>query len=215
MTAQSILAAPIVEDRGNTMPAKQKPASDAQDEAGLIARAQEGDERAVSQLYHQYAPGIYGYIASRVGDPAVADDLTSEAFLRALEGLPQFEVRGVPLSAWLYRIAHDRMVDHFRRQARRPTIPLEDGLLSTDELYPPRGGIDEHVEARLRTEQLNKAIERLTAEQHQVILLRFVAGFKLHEIAYVMDKSTSAIKMLQFRALTRLREWVASADTLR
>jgi RNA polymerase sigma-70 factor (ECF subfamily) len=197
------------------MPAKQKPTSGAQKEASLIARAQEGDEGAVSQLYHRYAPGIYGYMASRVGDPAVADDLTSEVFVRALEGLPQFEVRDVPLSAWLYRIAHARMVDHFRRQARRPTVPLEEGLLVTDELYPPQAGIDKEVEARLRMEQLSKAIERLTAEQHQVILLRFVAGFKLKEIAYVMDKSTSAIKMLQFRALTRLRKLVAPTDTLR
>jgi RNA polymerase sigma-70 factor, ECF subfamily len=190
------------------MPSAQKLAPDAQEEAGLIARAQEGDEQAVSQLYRHYAPAIYGYIASRVGDPAVADDLTSEVFLRALEGLPQFEYRGIPISAWLYRMAHDRMVDHFRQQARRPDMPLEDERLATDELYPPQVGIDQEVETHLRMELLGEAVKRLTAEQHQVILLRFVAGFKLHEIAYVMDKSTEAIKMLQLRALTRLRQWV-------
>jgi RNA polymerase sigma-70 factor (ECF subfamily) len=208
MNARSVLANHFVGDRWNTMPSKQKPASDTQAEASLIARAQEGDGSAVSKLYQQHAPGIYGYIASRVGDPAIAEDLTSEVFLRALEGLPQFEVRGVPLSAWLYRIAHDRVVDHFRRQARRPTMPLK------EELLPIQAGIDEQVEARLWTEQLGEAIKGLTAEQHQVILLRFVAGFKLREIAYVMDKSTDAIKMLQLRALTRLRECVARTSTL-
>jgi RNA polymerase sigma-70 factor (ECF subfamily) len=197
MSAQSILV-----DRWKAMPSQEETALNAEEEASLVARAKEGDETAVSQLYRQYAPGIYGYIASRVGDPAVADDLASEVFLRALEGLPRFEYRGISISSWLYRMAHDRMADHFRRQARRPTIPLEDKLL------PAQEGLDQEVDARLRTEQLGKAIERLTAEQHQVILLRFVAGFKLKEIAYVMDRSTDAIKMLQLRALTRLRQLV-------
>ena len=201
MTAQSILVT-----RWKAAPPDGGPALSAQEEASLIARAKEGDGNAVGQLYRRYAPMIYGYLASRVGDSAVADDLTSEVFLRALEGLPQFEYRGIPISAWLYRIAHDRMADHFRRQARRPTLPLEDDLL------PAEGGVDQEVEARLGTEQLGKAMERLTAEQHQVILLRFVAGLKLKEIAYVMDKSTDAIKMLQLRALTRLRQLVAQTS---
>ena len=201
MTAQSILV-----DRWKAMPSEQEAALSAQEEASLVAQAKDGDGRAVSQLYRQYAPKIYGYIASRVGDSAVADDLTSEVFLRALEGLPQFEYRGISISAWLYRIAHDRMADHFRRQARRPTIPLQ------SELLPVQDGIDQEVDDRLRTEQLGKAIERLTAEQHQVILLRFIAGLKLKEIGYVMGKSIDAVKMLQLRALARLRQLVVQTS---
>jgi RNA polymerase sigma-70 factor (ECF subfamily) len=185
------------------MLSQEETALSAEEESSLVARAKEGDETAISQLYRQYAPGIYGYIACRVRDPAAVDDLTSEVFLRALEGLAQFEYRGIAISAWLYRIAHDRMADHFRRQARRPTISLE------DEFLPAQDGIDQEVDARLRVEQVGKTIERLTAEQHQVILLRFVAGFTLKEVAYVMDRSTGAIKMLQLRALTRLRQLVA------
>jgi RNA polymerase sigma-70 factor (ECF subfamily) len=185
------------------MPIEQESASSLQEEASLVARAKEGDETAISQLYRQNAPGIYGYVVSRVRDPALADDLTSEVFLRALEGLAQFEYRGIAISAWLYRIAHDRIADHFRRQAQRPTIPLEDDLL------PAQDGIDQEVDARLRVEHVGKAIEQLTAEQHQVILLRFVAGLKLGEVAHVMDRSAGAIKMLQLRALTRLRQLVA------
>ena len=184
------------------MPSQENVGLSTEQETGLVARAKEGDETAISQLYRQYAPGIYGYIAGRVGDSATAQDLTSEVFLRALEGLPQFEYRGIPFSAWLYRIAHDRIADHFRRQGRRPTVPLE------DELLPAQDGIVQVADDHLRVEQVGKAIERLSAEQHQVILLRFVAGFKLKEIAYVMDKSTAAVKMLQLRALTRLRQWV-------
>lgn len=185
------------------MSIEQGPTPDPQDQASLIARAKNGEEAALSHLYRQNAPGIYGYVASRVHDPALADDLTSEVFLRALEGLDQFEYRGIAISAWLYRIAHDRIADHFRRQVQRPTIPLQDDLL------PAQNGIDQEVDTRLQVSQVAEAIEQLTAEQHQVVLLRFVAGLKLKEIAYVMDRSTDAIKMLQLRALTRLRQLVA------
>jgi RNA polymerase sigma-70 factor (ECF subfamily) len=184
------------------MPQSSRAAPDTQGQTDLIARAQQGDERAITELYRRYAPGIYRYLVSRVGDAALAEDLTSEVFLHALEGLPHYEDRGHPFSAWLYRMAHDRMVDHFRRQARRPVTPLQ------DERLPVQVEVDEQVETRLRMEQLGKAIDALTPDQHQVILLRFVAGFKLREVAYVMDKSTAAIKMLQLRALTQLRQKV-------
>ena len=196
----------MVANRAQAMSSEKGVTLSVQEETRLVAQAKRGNEAAVSQLYRQYAPGIYGYVASRVREPAVADDLTSEVFLRALEGLPRFEDRGISLSAWLYRIAHDRTVDHFRRQARRPTLPLD------DEFLPAQEGLEHEVDVRLGMEQLRGAMEKLTAEQHQVILLRFISGLKLQEIAYVMDKSTDAIKMLQLRALTRLRQLVAHTD---
>ncbi|MBN1934833.1 MAG: sigma-70 family RNA polymerase sigma factor [Anaerolineae bacterium] len=201
MNAQLVLV-----DRRQPVSAKKGTTLSDHQESGLIVRAKRGEEAAIGQLYCQHAPGIYGYIASRVGDPALADDLTSEAFLCALEGLQKFEHRGVSISAWLYRIAHDRIADHFRRQARRPTLPLE------EEHLPAQDEFDQQVDVHLDMDQLGKAIERLTAEQHQVVLLRFVAGLKLQEIAYVMDKSADAVKMLQLRALTRLRQLVAQTS---
>jgi RNA polymerase sigma-70 factor (ECF subfamily) len=201
MTTGSILIT-----RQKTMPPREGSALSVEEETSLVARAKRGDEAAISQLYRQYAPAIYGYVASRVRDSAVADDLTSEVFLRALEGLPRFEYRGVPVSAWLYRIAHDRMVDHFRQQARRPTMPLENELLSVQD------EIEQEVDTRLRVQQLREAIDQLTAEQHQVILLRFSAGLKLKEVAYVMNKSIEAVKMLQWRALARLKQLTAQTS---
>ena len=179
----------------------------AEKEASLIARAKRGDEAAISQLYRQYAPRIYGYVASRVGDPTLADDLTSDVFLRALEGLPGFEYRGISLGAWLYRIAHDRVADHFRKQARRQTSPLENGML------PPQNGVEPQVEANLEAQRLKQAIEQLTDDQQQVVLLRFNAGLKLRETAYVMDRSIGAVKMLQMRALTSLRQLMGQGKT--
>jgi RNA polymerase sigma-70 factor (ECF subfamily) len=196
----------ILVNRQKATPSEEEATLGIEEEATLVAQAKRGDEAAISQLYRQHAPAIYAYVASRVGDPAVIDDLTSEVFLRALEGLPRFEYRGVSISAWLYRMAHDRIADHFRRQARRPTVPLE------NELLPAQDGLEQEVDDRLRVEQLRESIERLTAEQHQVILLRFTAGLKLQEIAYVMDKSVDAVKMLQLRALTRLKQLTGQAS---
>ena len=174
----------------------------AEEEARLITRAKRGDEAAISQLYRHYAPRIYGYVAGRVGDPGLADDLTSDVFLRALEGLPRFEYRGISFGAWLYRIAHDRVADHFRRQARRQVIPLENSPLV------PQPDVAREAEANLEAQRLRDAISHLTADQQQVILLRFSAGLKLREAAYVMDRSIDAVKMLQARALANLRKLV-------
>ena len=182
-----------------------EPALSAEKEASLITQAKKGNEAAISQLYRQHAPGIYGYVARRVGDPALADDLTSDVFLRALEGLPRFEYRGISFRAWLYRIAHDRVADHFRQQARRPIVPLEDGFLH------PQTDVEREVEASLEAARLRRAIEQLTTDQQQVVLLRFNAGLKLKEAAYVMDRSIDAVKMLQSRALTSLRQLVDQA----
>jgi RNA polymerase sigma-70 factor (ECF subfamily) len=182
-----------------------EPALSAEKEASLITQAKKGNEAAISQLYRQHAPGIYGYVARRVGDPALADDLTSDVFLRALEGLPRFEYRSISFRAWLYRIAHDRVADHFRQQARRPIVPLEDGFLH------PQTDVERQVEASLEAARLRGAIEQLTTDQQQVVLLRFNAGLKLKEAAYVMDRSIDAVKMLQSRALTSLRQLVDQA----
>jgi len=177
-------------------------ALNADEEARLITRAKRGDEAAISQLYRHYAPRIYGYVAGRVGDPGLADDLTSDVFLRALEGLPRFEYRGISFGAWLYRIAHDRVADHFRRQARRQVIPLENSPLV------PQPDVAREAEANLEAQRLRDAIGHLTADQQQVVLLRFSAGLKLREAAYVMDRSIDAVKMLQARALANLRKLV-------
>ena len=185
----------------------------AQEEAAIVARARDGDAAAIGQLYRRYAPGIYGYLASRLGDPAASEDLTSEVFERALEGLPRYEQRGVSIASWLYRIAHDRLADHLRRRAQRPTLPLDERLLGGQGPLVQEGFASQ-VDARLAGEQLagavlGPAIAQLTAEQQQVIALRFYADLKQVEIAYVMDKSTDAIKKLEWRAITRLRELVA------
>ncbi len=169
------------------------------DESLLIERAKRYDQRAISELYKRHVQSIYRYIYYRVGDVTVAEDLTAEVFLRALEGLAGFTYRGVPFSAWLHRIAYARVMDHFRQQARRELLPLDERLVSTGK------GPQATVEARLDHEELQSAIAQLTTEQQQVVILKFVEGLSNAEVARILGKSEGAVKSLQHRALNSLQ----------
>ena len=169
------------------------------DESLLIERAKRYDPKAISELYKRHVQDIYRYIYYRVGDVNVAEDLTADVFLRALEGLAGFTYRGVPFSAWLYRIAHARVMDHFRQQARRELLPLDERLVATGK------GPQATVEARLDCEELQSAIAQLTTDQQQVIILKFVEGLSNAEAARILGKTEGAVKALQHRALNSLQ----------
>lgn len=137
------------------------------DEQRLIQRAQADDPEAVSRLYRRHVESIYRYIHLRVGRQDLAEDLTGDVFVRALEALRTYEYRGVPFSAWLYRIAHDRVVDYYRREARRE----EDAMVEEPE--DAERGPASTLEAGLVRERLGKALRRLTSDQQMVISLKF------------------------------------------
>ena len=128
----------------NGMPRRKPPSSPA------LERATPRPSGSYTAVTH---PGIYGYLASRLGDPVASEDLTSEVFERALEGLPRYEQRGLSIACWLYRIAHDRLADHLRRQAQRPTLPLDERLLGGQGPLVQEG-FAAQVDARLAGEQL-------------------------------------------------------------
>ena len=169
------------------------------DEASLIERARAFDKKAISQLYQSHVQSIYKYIYVRVNDTHTAEDLTSEVFLRALEGLQTFEYRGIPFAAWLFRIARDRVIDYYRKQSRQQnTATLTESLLSDD---------DEPHDAVLRDldeQELREALEALTEDQRLVIILRFIDCEPLTEVACKLGKTEGAIKSLQHRALAAL-----------
>lgn len=169
------------------------------DEPSLIRRAKGYDPKAISELYKRHVQSIYRYIYYRVGDVNVAEDLTAEVFLKALEGLERFTYRGIPFSAWLYRIAHARVMDHFRRQARREILPLDERLVATEK--GPRA----MVEAKLDHKELQSAVAQLTTDQQQVVILKFVEGLSNAEVARILGKSEGAVKSLQHRALNSLQ----------
>jgi RNA polymerase sigma-70 factor (ECF subfamily) len=169
------------------------------DEPSLIERAKRYDQKAISELYRRHAQSIHRYIYYRVGDVNVAEDLTADVFLKALEGLEGFTYRGIPFSAWLYRIAHARVMDHFRKRARHELLPLDERLVATEK------GPQATVEAKLDHEELQSAIAQLTIEQQQVIILKFVEGLSNAEVARIMGKTEGAVKSLQHRGLNSLQ----------
>jgi RNA polymerase sigma-70 factor (ECF subfamily) len=150
--------------------------------------------RELAEMYGTHAPRILRYIYHRLGDQAVAEDLTSEVFARFLRA----RVAPDNLTAFLFRMAHNLIVDYLR--CHRATQLLDENTVS-EQSDPARLVEDEMKRARLR-----RAIARLTAEQQQVIVLKFLEDFSNEEIARVLDKSVGAVKALQHRGLTTLRD---------
>jgi RNA polymerase sigma-70 factor (ECF subfamily) len=167
-------------------------------EARLVALAKQGDERAVGELYRRHVDMIYRYTYARVKDWAAAEDLTAQVFLKALEGLPNYEHTGAPFRAWLYRIAHARTVDYWRQQQRRQEVVLVDTLPARDPLP------EEVVVARSQWDDAIDLLTNLTDDQRDVIMLRFIEEMSLAEAADTLGKTIGAVKALQHRALASL-----------
>jgi RNA polymerase sigma-70 factor (ECF subfamily) len=166
-------------------------------DAILVQRAQAGDDAAFTQIYERYAPAIYRYIYGHVQDATVAEDLHAEVFARMFEGLPRYQERGWPISAWLYRIAHDRSIDTLRAQYRRQHISLEKwgGMCE---------GPEQSVGLQLDCEELHRSLDTLTTDQRQVIQLRFLAEMSIQEVAQRLGRTEGAVKALQHRGLQTL-----------
>ncbi|HDN79529.1 MAG: RNA polymerase subunit sigma-70 [Chloroflexi bacterium] len=168
------------------------------DEELLLKRASRNDPAALAQIYDTYAAKIYNYIYHRTGDHNVAEDLTADVFLRMLEAIRKGHPPRVSISAWLYRIAHNLVVDYFRQRPGETTIPLDERLVAAD--------VNVAVEKRLARQQLLAAISRLTPDQQQVIVLKFMEGLSNAEVAQILGKTEGAVKALQHRALNSLRQ---------
>lgn len=171
------------------------------DEAALVERAKHLDDAAWQQIYDLYYSRIFGYCYYRVGEPDLAEELTAQVFERAVKHIGRFQSRGGGLGAWLLRIARNLAHDHYRRRKAHPPDPLE---LEEDWVSP---GSDPATTV-LHNEShryLQRALARLTPEQREVILLRFVARLTAREIGAQMGKTTGAVKSLQHRALAALR----------
>jgi RNA polymerase sigma-70 factor (ECF subfamily) len=179
--------------------------SQVQDEQSLVRKAQEGSQQAFSELYEAYFDKIYRYIALKIGDRTEAEDMTQQVFLKALKSLPSFKWKDVPFSAWLYRIAHNEIVDHLRRSSRRPTTELTEDITPDDPCENPQ----HRIEVRYDMENLLTAARRLTKAQQEVIALRFSSDLPIAEVARIMGRSEGAVKALQHSAVSALRKLMA------
>ena len=168
---------------------------------GLVDRAQSGDRQALEELYLIYFDRIYGYLHLTVGNRHDAEDLTTQTFLKMLESIGRFRWQSAPFSAWLFRIAHNLSMDHFR--ARRRWQPEE-------EVPEPPGSEEPSAELEamqsIGRQSMMELIEKLSPEQQQVLTLKFVFNFPNADVATILEKTEGAIKSLQHRALASLQK---------
>jgi RNA polymerase sigma-70 factor (ECF subfamily) len=172
----------------------------------LLQRARAFDHIALAAIYDAYHPPLYRYIAQRVADPEQARDLAADLFNRLLQALQNGRGPTAHLRAWLYRAAHNLVVDHYRRQQHRRHLPLSDSL--------PAAGTDPAAQAadRMQAARVRAALQQLTPDQQQVIALKFLAGMSNEETAIILQKPVGAVKSLQHRALAALQRLLLPAQ---
>lgn len=166
----------------------------------LVQRAQDGDREAFGEIYERLAPKVYNYLYHHTnGQAQLAEDLAEEVFVKVLEKLARYQNRGLPFASWVYRIAHNHLVDYFR------TLP-KSGVLSIDDCYDlAESRAEKSLNDALTHNELAGALQRLTEDQRRVVVLRFLQGMNINETARTIGKTEDAVKKLQARGLMALR----------
>lgn len=163
------------------------------------ATEREGKEAVLASLYDEYYDRIARYALVRLGDRGEAEDLAGDVFLRALESLGSYKEKGVPMQAWLFKIAHNMVVDHLRKRAREKKVSLD-----SVELVDP-GDLESDVEQRLQWERVAETVRSLTPAQQEVIGLRFFSGLSSEEVGGLLGKGSGAVREMQSAAIKALR----------
>jgi RNA polymerase sigma-70 factor, ECF subfamily len=175
------------------------------DERQWVLKAQSGDSEAVGWLYERYFSRIYKYCYLKLGDPTEAEDITEGVFLKMIEAISTFRWQGSSFASWLYRIAHNQVVDLARQRTRRPQTSLEPvGESLPSEKDDPHGA----AEMQEAVAHLQGAIGSLTDLQAQVILLKFGSDMTNAQVAEVLERSEGAVKALQHSALQNMNKWL-------
>lgn len=175
----------------------------------VVQRAQSGDGGAVATLYQLFAQPLYRYVVYRVPTTQDAEDILSEVFIRMVEGLPGYVLTDAPFESWLYRIAAARIADFYRRSSRRSESELDETFADDEPL--PEEMLVEQQDFNL----LRDAIRSLSEDQQTILILRFVERKSHEEVAAILNKSMTAVKSTQHRALTQLTELLGSSHKIR
>jgi RNA polymerase sigma-70 factor, ECF subfamily len=168
-------------------------------EAELVRCAQAGEAAAFVAIYERCQPSIYTHVYYRVGDERLAEDLTSEVFVKLVAKIETFTYTGRPILAWLYTIASNLVADHHRRNGQVMHLPLD------EQLHADEADLLTLTQRQLTQTRLAAALQQLTEEQRRVIVFRFVENRSNAEIAALLGKNEGAVKALQHRALAALR----------
>jgi RNA polymerase sigma-70 factor (ECF subfamily) len=169
-------------------------------EEQLLVEAARRDPGRFGELYEAYFDRVYAYVMRRVRNRHAAEDVTSEVFQQALASVGRFEWRGVPFAAWLYRIARNAVIDHVKRVAREGPLEAVESVAD-----PETPQLEHHA-------RLHRLVEALPQDQRRVVSMRFVEQKTIREIARELGRSEGAVKQLQFRALSTLRERMVEAN---
>lgn len=176
------------------------------EERQLVQSAKSGDTEAFARLYDAYLEYVYRYVYFRVSDDETAEDITSQVFLKAWEHLDRYQPGGSPFLAWLYTIARNQVIDHYR--TRKETVSLDEAVF-----VPAKDqAVDEQVQSRFQLQALRDALQFLTEDQQQVLILRFIAGMETREISKQMGKAEGAVRALQMRALQALSRYMKEKE---
>jgi len=176
-------------------------------ERDIVERARSGDQQALAELYDLYFPRIYRYVLARTGNPAEAEDVTEEVFVKVLGAISGFQWRQAPFAAWLFRIARNQFVSYTRKNgARRQEIPLVASVADStpDPLI--------RVENRLFFEQILDIARALPQAQREVLWLRFAVGLSVSDTARALGKREGNVKVLQHKAIARLQKLLAQPE---
>ncbi|WP_285684450.1 ECF subfamily RNA polymerase sigma factor, BldN family [Actinoplanes sp. NBRC 103695] len=195
---------PPTESEPPKYPARPDPSDAAAEVWGLVERAQAGESEAFGLIYDRYVDTVFRFVYFRVGNRQLAEDLTSDTFLRALKRIGSFTWQGRDLGAWLVTIARNLVADHFKSGRYRLEVTTGDVLDADREDRGPEGSPESAVVDHITNVALLTAVKQLNPEQQECIVLRFLQGFSVAETAQTMGKNEGAIKALQYRAVRAL-----------
>lgn len=176
-------------------------------EEETVRHAINGDQQAFALLYDAYVDSIYRFIYIRVEDQQTAEDISSNVFLKAWEKLGSYQQRGLPFRAWLFRIARNAVIDHYR--TRKEVAPLEAAANATDRRGP---SLAEGVAVKLEVDHVLRLMEQLTEDQRNVLTLKLVHGFDTEEVAKTLGKRQGAVRALQMRGLQTLAKLMETEE---
>ena len=180
---------------------------DCENDDRFVRQAQQGDVRGFAALHDRHYQAVYNYVYFRVSEQAVAEDITAEVFTRMVKRLDRYRNKKKTILPWLYTIARNLVIDHYRKEERTPEqVPIEDLSIPAEEKTP-----EHHLSTRMSADCLKKALRKLTEIQQQVIIGKFIEDRSNEEVAVLTNRTVGAIKSLQHRALASLRRHIEQA----
>ncbi len=170
-------------------------------EQKLVETAKSGDSSAFGLLYDYYLPKIYRFVLIKAGHREVAEDITHLVFLKAWENIDRYSYRGYSFGSWLYRIARNTVMDHYRSSS--PQVYIDDTFIEPESDTPRPG---ENIDIKFESERIIAVMAKLSALEQDVIIMRFIEDLPTKEIAETVGKSEGAVKLIQHRAMKKLKE---------